>query len=153
MRTYPPVIPPETEIYWPVIHRLFSEARSSTASAMSSTVPNLSSALVSGTRNLCMASAAGLSFITSALPSAQRRLEPQRTGRATCWYGPRGNCVHSDTMPSSELFPILSAMDVPNENRLNCYQSSTYLRSHSICQSITRCLGRTVQCDRRHAQL
>ena len=47
---YTPVIPPLTEMYCPVIQRLFSDAISSTPSAMSAVVPILSSARVSATR-------------------------------------------------------------------------------------------------------
>lgn len=44
------VIPPLTEMSWPVIHRLFSLAKNNATSETSSTVPGLSSALVMETR-------------------------------------------------------------------------------------------------------
>lgn len=46
-----PVIPPVAEMYCPVIHRLLSDTIKSTTSAISSTVPNLSSARVKLIRN------------------------------------------------------------------------------------------------------
>jgi hypothetical protein len=146
VRFYAPVIPPETEMNWPVIHRLFSDARSSTASAMSSTVPIRSSALVKGMRKLCTTSATG----PFARPSVVNTSQP-KSGKVpesiTRWYWSWGNSVDCDAITASELSTARS--EIVSKSRAKAITKASkrypiwnyaYLHRDCIGQSIARSL-------------